>query len=76
MQALAEEKERTVNRWKIDLHAATSPSAMPTNSSRPVSGLARGLDDLGGSPSHVETQWLCDPPQLAYRCGGSAGIAL
>jgi hypothetical protein len=23
----------------------------------------------------LKTQWLCDPPQLAYRCGGSTGIA-
>ena len=39
---------------------------------RPVSGLAR----LDASPSHVVlTQWLIDAPTLAYRCGGSTGIA-
>jgi len=24
----------------------------------------------------LKTQWLCDSPKLAYRCGGSAGIVL
>jgi len=24
---------------------------------------------------HLLAQWLCDSPQLDYRCGGSAGIA-
>jgi hypothetical protein len=23
----------------------------------------------------LKTQWLYDPPQLVYRCGGSTGIA-
>jgi len=30
----------------------------------------------GGLPSHVVTQWLQNPPQLVYRCGGSTGIVL
>ena len=64
------------NSKRNGLYAVTLPSAMPTNSFRPVSGLASGLEDLSGSPSHVKTQWLCDPPELAYRCGGSAGIVL
>ena len=53
----------------------TSPSAMPIP--MPQAGLrAHERHSPGGSPSRVETQWPCDPPQLVYRCGGSAGFAL
>lgn len=49
-----------------------------TRTLRPVSGLASGSILPGPSPSRARnvTQWLHDEPQLAYRCGGSTGIAL
>lgn len=40
---------------------------------RPVSGLASL--DVSPSQDATHSQWLDDTPALAYRCGGSSGIA-
>jgi len=46
------------------------PQHFPT-CCRPVSGLA----SLDPPPSHDRSQWLVGGPALAYRCGGSTGVA-
>lgn len=51
------------------------PSAIPIRWNRPVSGLASGVWARGTAPSHAFAQWRIAVPILAYRCGGSAGIA-
>jgi len=45
-----------------------------THDSRPVSGLTRGVSTPGRIAFPRLAQWLIDPPQHVYRCGGSAGI--
>lgn len=55
--------------------AAASPSAMLTLLSQAgLRACEQSSKNFGGSPSRAAAQWLCDPPQLAYRCGGSIGI--
>jgi len=57
------------------LSAAALPSAMPTSLSQAgLRACEQSNKDLSGSPSRATAQWPCDPPQLAYRCGGSIGI--
>ncbi len=53
---------------------ATSPSAMPTQGSRPVSGLARGPRTGADRLPAPQRSGSMTRPQLAYRCGGSAGL--
>lgn len=47
------------------------PAVLQWLVARPVSGLASF--DL--SPSQACAQWHVDRPALAYRCGGSTGVA-
>jgi hypothetical protein len=47
---------------------------MLTYGFRSVSGLVSGLIKTWQIAFPRQTQWLYDPPQLTYRCGGSAGI--
>ncbi len=47
------------------------------NHARPVSGLSSWSDWHSrriAFPHPSKVQWLCDPPDLDYRCGGSAGF--
>ena len=42
---------------------------------RPVSGLASDAERIGLITFPCDAQWSIDQVCLAYRCGGSAGIA-
>jgi len=57
---------------------SASPTASYQKSSRPVSGLASGKR-LSACPERrlpVQAQWHSPFVDLAYRCGGSAGLAV
>jgi len=51
-----------------------SPTVMPLEWIRPVSGLMSGVGLTARLPASMTTQWLKAQLSLIYRCGGSAGI--
>lgn len=56
--------------------APASPSAMPLQHPSGRSPGSQAGVYPGAAPSRAVAQWRSAAPLLAYRCGGSAGIAL
>jgi hypothetical protein len=68
MKGLQGKRRRSPERTST---GAASPQHFRQFHARPVSGLA----SLAAPPSRIEIQWRTGAAALAYRCGGSSGIA-
>ena len=75
MKARARHAEEGARAGNDGPGAPASPSAMPLQHPSGRSPGSQAGRDPGAAPSHAVAQWRSAAPLLAYRCGGSAGIA-